>query len=214
MDQRHRLHALQKKLRDRRDIKAKRIKKFNLGCQKLNQTTKRTKATLECEINTGINQLLRSKNPSLLITEDLRHVFTFSAPKSINRKFSFWARGKIQDRIAFKALAEGFRHEQVNPAYGSQTCPHCDYVDSKNRNRDYFKCLHCRYEDQSDRVAALNYARRYDDCEIDRYTPYRQVKIILLSRFHRRLEAEQSATVQGRTLDTVTCASSPRMIEI
>jgi hypothetical protein len=79
MDQRHRLHALQKKLRDRRDIKAKRIKKFNLGCQKLNQTTKRTKATLECEINTGINQLLRSKNPSLLITEDLRACFQIEA---------------------------------------------------------------------------------------------------------------------------------------
>jgi hypothetical protein len=34
--------------------------------------------------------------------------------------FIAWLKGKLQDRIAFKALAEGFRHEQVNPAYGSQ----------------------------------------------------------------------------------------------
>jgi Putative transposase DNA-binding domain. len=39
--------------------------------------------------------------------------------------------------------AEGFRHEQVNPAYGSQTCIRCGFVDAGNRNGDRFKCLHC-----------------------------------------------------------------------
>jgi hypothetical protein len=89
------------------------------------------------------------------------------------------------------------------PAYGSQTCPMCGYVDKNNRSKDKFLCLHCKHEDHADRVAALNYFRRYRDQTIDRYMPYRQVKEILLEEFHRRLEAGNTVTVPGRTPDTV-----------
>ena len=139
-----------------------------------------------------------------MITEDLSHFFVYNKSKGINRKLSAWLRGNIQDRISFKALAEGFRHEQVNPAYGSQSCPYCEFVDHRNRKGDKFKCLHCGHEDMADRVAALNYARRFGDPEIGQYTPYCQVKTILLDRFHRRLEVGQPVTVPGRTLETVS----------
>ena len=86
-------------------------------------------------------------------------------------------------------------------------------MDKENRKGNVFKCLHCKYEDHSDRVAALNYVRRYDDPEINRYTPHREVKLIYLKRFHRRLEAEQSATIPGRTLDTVQCANPHHIAE-
>jgi predicted site-specific integrase-resolvase len=55
----------------------------------------------------------------------------------------------------------------------------------------------------SDRVAAMNYARRFGDQEIGLYMPYSQVKTILLDRFHRRLETGQPVTVPGRTLEAV-----------
>ncbi len=138
----------------------------------------------------------------MLVTEDLRHLFTYTQAKSVNRKLSSWLKGTLQDRVEFKALAKGFRHEQVNPAYGSQTCPYCDFVDSKNRKKDRFKCLHCGHEDMADRIAAQNYAKRVGDEEIGQYVPYSQVKTILLRRFHRRLETEKSVTVPGWTLDT------------
>ena len=142
----------------------------------------------------------------MLVTEDLRHTFTFDRPKSVNRLMANWAKGVLQDRVAFKALAKGFRHEQVNPAYGSQACPECDFVDANNRSGDRFVCLHCGYVDHSDRVGAMNTMSRLGDREITRYTPYREVKTILLNRFHRRLESEGrtplTVTVPGRTLDT------------
>ena len=138
---------------------------------------------------------------------------TYNKPKNVNRKFSSWARGRLQDRVAFKALAEGFRHEQVNPAYGSQVCPHCEFVDQRNRNGDRFKCQFCGHEDQSDRIAAMNYARRYGDPEIGLYMPYSQVKTILLGRFHRRLETGQPVTVPGRTLETVSGAYPQATVE-
>ena len=110
-------------------------------------------------------------------------------------------------------MAEGFRHEQVNPAYTSQLCPKCDFVDSKNRNGDKFTCLHCKYEDVADRVAALNIERRWYDPEIGLYTHYSEVKAILQDRFYRRLEAEKSATVPGKTLETVHEVHPPSCCE-
>jgi hypothetical protein len=56
---------------------------------------------------------------------------------------------------------------------------------------------------------SANYEKRYGDEEISRCTPYRQVKTILLKRFHRRLEEEQSLTVPGRILDTVQAEYPP-----
>ena len=213
MQKRHKLHSIEKKLRIKDPLKAKKIRKYNLGTKKLRNRTRKVQKTLSREINSAINELIEKKSPSILVTENLSHLFTYNKSKKINRKLSGWVRGTIQDRISFKALAEGFRHEQVNPAYGSQTCPNCDYVDQKNRNADKFKCLFCRYEDQSDRVAALNYARRYGDVEIGLYTPVAKVKTILLGRFHRRLETGQPVTVPGRTLDTVLVGNPQPSIE-
>jgi putative transposase len=208
MQKRNRLHALYK------HKKSRHILKYNLGRQKFVRTQRKAKAALKDEINQAINELVRTKQVSLLITENLSHLFTYNKPKKVNRRLSFWLKGEIQNRIAFKALAEGFCHEQVNPAYGSQVCPLCDFVDSKNRIRDKFKCLHCGHEDASDRVAAMNYARRYGDANITLYTPYSEVKTILLDRFHRRLETEKSVTVPGRTLETAAEMNPPSSVEI
>jgi transposase len=214
MQKRHKLHSIRKKEVKKHSNKQSDLLKYNLGYEKLNKRTKKTNAALEKEINTGINDLLKNKNPSILITEDLSHSFCYHRPKCVNRRLSSWLRGKLQERVAFKALAEGFRHEQVNPAYGSQTCLYCDFVDPRNRNKEKFKCRHCGHEDISDRVAAMNYLRRFGDETIGRNMPYSQVKTILLDRFHRRLEAGQPATVPGRTLETVADISSQMSFEI
>jgi IS605 OrfB family transposase len=198
MKKRHKLHSLEKKQRICKPKQAKCLRKYNLGKKKQNSTSQRMKTTLEKQINTSINQLVQTKNPSILVTENLRQTFNYDKTKKVNRRLSSWMRGKLQDRIAFKALAEGFRHEQVNPAYGSQSCPHCEFVDQGNRSGDRFQCLHCRHEDTADRIAALNYARRLNDPEIGQYTPYSQVKIILQGRFHRRVEMGETPDCSGQ----------------
>lgn len=175
--------------------------------KKLNANETRTRATIDCEVNAAFNDLARNKRPENLVVEDLRHAFTFNRPRGTNRRLSAWVKGSIQDRAKFKSKAEGFCLKQVNPAYGSQLCPCCGYVDSKNRNGDVFECLHCKHRGQADQVAALNYLAREKDPEITVYTPYKQVKEILLKRFLRRVESKGACwpdgTVPGRTLDTV-----------
>lgn len=209
MIKRNKLHALEKKMHIDRPKTARRMRKYNLGQEKQQENQRKVEASISREINTAINQIAKAKKPMLLITEDLSASFILRKSKKMNRRLSRWVRGQIQERIQFKALAEGFRHEQVNPAYGSQTCPLCDFVDFKNRMGDVFRCCHCQHEDVADRVAALNYEKRFGDQEIHRYTPYRQVKAILLERFHRRLEEEKSSTVPDRTLAPVEEAHPP-----
>ena len=135
-----------------------------------------------------MNCLYKTKAPAVLITENLRHAFTFDKPKGLNRKLSFWIKGIIQDRAEFKALEGRSLHKQVNPAYGSQTCNRCGFVWNKNRNGDTFKCLFCGHEAGSDKVAAMNYLARNTDPDIGPYVPYANVKQILVERFRRRLE--------------------------
>jgi transposase len=207
MKRRNKLHALQKKhtLKSRK-VKVKNIQKYNLGRIKLNDSSEKSKIGIKQEVNMGLNQFFDKKSPKILITEDLRHLFSFGKVKSWNRKLSAWIKGFLQDRIGFKALARGSCHEQVNPAYGSQTCIKCGFVWKENRTSDKFKCGFCKHEDHADRVAALNYKSRYGDKEITRNTPFREVKTILDRRFHRRLETLFKGTVPGRTSETISIA--------
>ena len=212
MQRRHKLHALEKKLAGSGDAagsrRAARIRRFNLGTEKLGRVNERARATIEQEINTALNELFRTKRSEVFVTEDLSHVFSFTRGRNWNRKLSSWVKGTLQDRTRFKALAGGSRHEQVNAAYTSQTCPACGFVEAKNRRGDRFQCLNCGHGEHADRVAATNLLARYHDPEVTRYTPYREVKHILQERFHRRLETPQGGTVPSRTLDTVNLATS------
>ena len=212
MQRRHKLHALEKRLDGSGDPagsrKAAKIRRFNLGTVKLDRASERARATVEREINTALNEFFRTKRPEVIVTEDLSHVFSFTRGRNWNRKLSAWVKGTLQDRTRFKALAGGSRHEQVNAAYTSQACPACGFVEAKNRRGDRFQCLNCGHGEHADRVAAMNLLARFDDPEVMRYTPYREVRHILQERFHRRLETPQGGTVPGRTLDTANLATS------
>jgi putative transposase len=209
MQNRHKLHALQKKYSlssdNKKQKKAKLLLKNNLGHKKLNRTVERHQSSSLTLINTAFNEMMKKASAKTIVSEDLSHLFTYKNNKTWNRRLSSWLRGALKERLTFKALVKGFDHQQVNAAYTSQTCPDCDFVDASNRcshNKDKFRCQHCKTEGHSDVFAAINLRARYFDREITRYTPYREVKAILLERFHRRLESEQSQTVSGRILET------------
>jgi len=183
--------------------KAHDIRQFNLGREKLEKTRRQTRAELEREINTAINQVVKRRQPSIAITEKL-DIRGKARSKKISRQVSLWTRRILNDRIAFKASAEGFRREQVNPAYSSQTCPACGFVHEDNRRGEAFQCRHCGHVDDADRVAACNLKARFGDPAITLWTPKERVKAILLNRFYARLEPLSVAkgTVSGRTPGT------------
>lgn len=180
---RNKLYQLaQKHSRKGRHKKARNIRKFNLGKKKQTKNKRKNRIELERQINTALNQMLGQRKPKTLVTEKL-DIRGKAKSKHMSRQVSLWPRGTLADRTDFKASAAGCRHRQVNPAYTSQTCPRCWFVDGQNRNGDTFKCVKCAYEASADWVAAMNLKARLTDPEITLWTPKEQVKTILLDRF-------------------------------
>jgi putative transposase len=174
----------EKYARQNKLAKVRNIKKFNLGKIKYTKIVVKQNINSQRIINQAINDLIKLNPKKIIISEKLDKPIVRNLGKNWNRRLSSWLKGYIAKRIEFKALAEGFRHQQVNASYTSQTCPSCGYVDKDNRHRDKFECRKCRHEGQSDSIAAQNIANRYLDPEITLYTPYSKVKQILLARFN------------------------------
>jgi putative transposase len=199
----------EKHSRKGRRQKARNIRKFNLGKKKQNEKKRKNRIELERQINTALNEINRKRQPSILVTEKL-DIRGKAKSKRMSRQVSLWPRGTLKERTEFKASAAGCRRKQVNPAYTSQTCPLCWFVDGKNRNGDRFKCLNCGHEQDADQVAAINLKARLTDPDITLWTPKEQVKAILLARFaapqgQRSADLEtveprgEAGTVAGRT---------------
>jgi transposase len=199
--QRNKLYQLAEKHRCKgRHKKARNIPKFNLGKKKQARNKRKNRIELERQINTALNEMFGKRKPKVLVTEKL-DIRGKAKSKQMSRQVSLWPRGVLADRTDFKALAAGCRHRQVNPAYTSQTCPRCWFVDGQNRNGDRFKCVMCTYEASADRVAAMNLKARLTDPEITLWTPKEQVKAILLARFaaQKRPAVLEIVAPQGET---------------
>ena len=67
-----------------------------------------------------------------------------------------WPFSQLQEFAAYKAAAKGIQVVMVDPAYTSQRCNACGYVDKGNRDRARFDCLNCGHSDDADHNAALN----------------------------------------------------------
>src|SRR5215831_10066919 len=137
---RNKLQALAKNYdRQGKRAKARNIRRRNLGHKKSRELKRRAKITITNQINRAINELIKKREPKVIVTEKLD--FRGKGPsKEISRRVSYWSRSTLKERFEFKASAAGCRREQVNPAYTSQTCPECGYLDKANRKGDEFQC--------------------------------------------------------------------------
>ena len=70
--------------------------------------------------------------------------------------------------------------ELIDPAYTSQKCSSCGYIDANNRKRTEFKCIRCGFELNADRNAALNIMEKASEAGVSGrwkktyVSPYRQ----------------------------------------
>ena len=69
-----------------------------------------------------------------------------------------WSYGDLEQKLDYKARLNGGRVITVNPRYTSQRCPVCGTVckHSRNKSKHVYKCRHCGYTSNDDRVAAMN----------------------------------------------------------
>lgn len=90
----------------------------------------------------------------------------------INKRSSFlatWSYFDLQDKIAYKAEADGIKFAKVPPRYTSQRCFHCGVIDEENRQTQAsFECTTCGHKRNADYNAAENLTLRGIDKIIDK----------------------------------------------
>ena len=187
--QRNKLHALEKKHHEAgRTAKADRIKKHNLGRKKIdarNDTTKKRLRTIAYQSAHSIVD-----KAAVVASEDLTAVITSKHQwKRFNRRMSAWAKGVLAEALDSVCEQRNAKHTLVNGAYTSQMDSTNGLLEGKREGDKFYR----ENGDvlQADHNAALNVLSRLDDNEISRFTPYKEVRRILLARSPAQLSVNR-----------------------
>jgi transposase len=170
--------------------KISRIQKNNLGIFKVSHKREFIKKEVQKEIGTAVNSLFRREPLEVLVLERLDFDGGSFYGKRTNRLLKTWHKGHLRAALVKNAKMNCVQLEEVNPAYTSQLCRACGAVDAKNRKGDQFDCVHCGHKDDANFAASLNIRDRFSDSEIGLYTPYTQVKEILIKRHRLSLTSQ------------------------
>jgi len=115
---------------------------------------------LRTEIGRVLNRLVETGRPKELVLERL----DFRNPdlsRRLNAILRNCGRSIIQTKLADFEDRLGIKSTEVNPAYSSQTCNACGYVDKRNRrSQSKFSCLWCGHTKHADLNAAPNIGER------------------------------------------------------
>jgi len=71
-----------------------------------------------------------------------------------------WPFALLQEKVAYKATAEGVPVVSIEPAHTSVTCRQCGQTNREFREGDDFHCTRCNYQVHADVNAAINIAQR------------------------------------------------------
>lgn len=183
--------TLKKKYQKRNKLKAIADKKphvrlSNLGRKKLDARKEKHTANVRDLVYKAAHSVVDKAN--VVVSEDLTSVIPDKKKygKHQSRRLSGWVKGVMSEALQSVTQRRSSTLSLVNAAYTSQ-------MDSRygallgQRNGDTFYGFDRVVED-ADTNAARNILARLDDKEITLFTPYKQVKAILL---RRTLEVQQ-----------------------
>ena len=140
--------------------KNRQKQKLRTLSKKYKKLVNKIKAYLKNEINRTLNNIIKNNKPKEIIVERLN----FTSPKlskKLNRMLSNFGKRAIEEK--FKSLEERYNIKitEVNPAYTSQTCSKCGYIDKRNRkSQEVFICGFCGKKQNADINASKNILAR------------------------------------------------------
>jgi IS605 OrfB family transposase len=127
---------------------------------------KRVQAEIRQYIREEAKRLFQKKQFRVLVVEGLHNLSNGTRlkrrlSKNMRRSVHGWRWRLWLDSL--KALCDEHcvSYQEVSPAYTSQTCPACGFVNRGNRNGEKFKCLECSYSDNADSNGAVNILKRF-----------------------------------------------------
>ncbi|MCS7352321.1 MAG: RNA-guided endonuclease TnpB family protein, partial [Anaerolineae bacterium] len=150
------IDKLQRNLQ-RQGIKPTQSKRY----QRLNH---RLREYVKSEVRRILNRVVGLYRPAKLIVEDLRYFVKRvinDFPKAVKRILVRFGLGEIRRKLRELQEEYGIEVVYVNPAYTSQTCSNCGYVDKENRkSRSEFECKLCGRNLHADVNASRNLLSR------------------------------------------------------
>jgi len=187
-----------------KDAKVARIKKNNLGRQKLNARKRRHRQKVRTEIFTATHAIL--DKAGVVVVEDLtKQIRGYDRGRKMNRRLAGWVKGFIQEAIESVSRRRGALVNVVNAAYTSQWLSGCSAFGKK-----IGEFIHCPLDRDvfvADHVAAVNILHRKNDTGIRRFLPYREVKQVLEERSR---QTERPCLVSGQCGVEQSCLRLPR----
>lgn len=151
---------------------------------------------LKNEINRILNRIVETYKPATIIIEKLN----FQSPelsKKMNRLIQNFGKKYIREKLnRFKELFS-IKIIEVNPAYTSQECSSCGYIDSGNRkDTETFRCKACNSKINAQVNGARNISKRSSLAEVSLHTPKKRVLQILVNHYLERLNGCNSAPIR------------------
>jgi len=173
-----RMASLQK-----RNIKPRDDKKYRQYVDKLRDYLKN-------EINRLLNRLIKIYRPKKIVVE----MIDFRSPdlsKRLNRLVQNFGKKYIKQKLQRLQELYGIEIVEINPAYTSQECSSCGYVDKQNRkNTQEFECKICGNKINAQVNGAKSILKR--SSLGNPYLTKKQVLKILTERYLERLKGCKS----------------------
>ena len=103
-------------------------------------------------------KIITSLNPGdIIVLEDLKGIRDNPLRKAQRKLINSWSFYQLELFLEYKALGKGIIILGINPAYTSQKCSCCGYVDKKNRKtQSAFCCKKCGFKLNADLNASRN----------------------------------------------------------
>jgi len=77
--------------------------------------------------------------------------------RKLNRKLTYWLKGKIEEQLRYKAFEHGILVKSVSPAWTSKSCNQCGELGERFSHQSLFRCLCCGYSANADFNASANF---------------------------------------------------------
>jgi len=157
------------------------------------ETSQRLSRQVKQDINRAVNQVIKDHPDARMIYEDLSVASMRFHARSMNAYLYASQLGHIPKQFAWACARRGQAAHTVNPAYSSQECPRCHFVDRANRpTQETFCCVVCGYRAHADHKAAGTLASRWGDRELAACHTKEEVKGLLLKRHEEWKQQKQN----------------------
>ncbi len=164
--------------------------------KKYKQIVRRFREFLRNEMNRYINRLIEVYRPKKIVVEKL----DFRSPelsKRMNRLIQNFGNRYIKEKLRRLQEVYGIEVVEINPAYTSQECNSCGYIDRRNRkDTEEFECKLCGKRANAQVNSAKNVLKRASLLGLRPTIAKKKVLEVLVKRHLERLRGCNSAALE------------------